>query len=183
MNLQLTAAHPDRSGGIGFLGLCSYAFGPVLFAQGALLSGVIASRILFEGRSLPSFKLECAGLIVFLVTFILGPLLMFTPKLELARRQGFADYGRLASQYVFGFERKWILEGEPDIADLMGAADIQSLADLGNSYGVVDDMRLTPFGWKDVVRLAAVTAAPLIPLSLTMFSLDELVTSLFKMAF
>ena len=65
----------------------------------------------------------------------------------------------------------------------MGTADIQSLADLGNSYGVVDDMRLTPFGWKDVVRLAAVTAAPLIPLSLTMFSLDELVTSLFKMAF
>jgi len=183
LNLQLTAAHPDRSGGIGFLGLCSYAFGPVLFAQGALLSGVIASRILFEGRSLPSFKLECAGLIVFLVMFILGPLLMFTPKLELARRQGFAGYGRLASQYVFGFERKWILEGEPDIADLMGAADIQSLADLGNSYGVVDDMRLTPFGWKDVVRLVAVTAAPLIPLSLTMFSLDELVTSLFKMAF
>jgi hypothetical protein len=73
LNLQLTAAHPDRSGGIGFLGHTSYAFGPILFAQGALLSGVIASRVLFEGRSLISFKMEAAGLIFGMVLVILGP--------------------------------------------------------------------------------------------------------------
>jgi hypothetical protein len=38
LKLQLSAAHPDRAGGIGFLGGSSYAFGPLLFAQGTLLS-------------------------------------------------------------------------------------------------------------------------------------------------
>ena len=52
LNLRLSADHPDRSGGIGFLGECSYAFGPILFAQGVLLSGLIASRVMYEGRSL-----------------------------------------------------------------------------------------------------------------------------------
>ena len=72
LNLRLTGAHPDRAGGIGFLGKSSYAFGPILFAQGALLSGLIASRVLYEGQSLTSFKMEAGGLIAGMVLFILG---------------------------------------------------------------------------------------------------------------
>jgi hypothetical protein len=43
LNLHLTSTHPDRAGGLGFLGKTVYAFGPILFAQGALLSGIIAT--------------------------------------------------------------------------------------------------------------------------------------------
>ena len=56
LRLQLLAAHPDRAGGLGFLGKSSYAFTPLLFAQGALAAGQIAGRIFFEGRSLLSFR-------------------------------------------------------------------------------------------------------------------------------
>jgi hypothetical protein len=41
LNLRLIPTHPDRSAGIGFLGASSYAFGPILFAQGALLAGLL----------------------------------------------------------------------------------------------------------------------------------------------
>ncbi len=183
LNLHLTGAHPDRSGGIGFLGATSYAFGPILFAQGTLLSGMIANRVLYFGQSLVTFKLEAAGLIVALVLLVLGPLVMYAPALERAKRQALAEFGLLANRYVFGFEEKWIRRGAPDTADLLGTGDIQSLADLGNSYSVIADMRLVPFGIKDVTRLAAATAAPLLPLALTTFSLDELVTRLFKVIF
>jgi hypothetical protein len=44
-DLRLLAAHPDRAGGMGFLGVGSYAFAPILFAQGAVLAGLIANRI------------------------------------------------------------------------------------------------------------------------------------------
>ena len=44
-------------------------------------------------------------------------------------------------------------------------------------------MRPVPIGIRDVARLAAATAAPLLPLALTMFSLDELVTRLLKVVF
>jgi hypothetical protein len=63
-------------------------------------------------------------------------------------------------------------------ADLLGASDIQSLADLGSSYQDVSSMRVVPFGRQDVVRLVAVTAAPLLPLAFTTFSLQEMVTRL-----
>ena len=180
LNLHLTAAHPDRAGGIGFLGKSSYAFGPILFAQGAVLSGLIASRVLYEGQSLISFKMDAAGLIGALVLFIVGPLVVFSPQLDRAKRSGSAEYGLLANRYVFGFENKWIRGGAPDMGELLGTGDIQSLADLGNSYSVIGEMRIVPFGILDVTRLAAVTAAPLVPLTLTIFSLEEVLTRLVK---
>jgi hypothetical protein len=183
LNLHLTAAHPDRAGGIGFLGNSSYAFSPILFAQGAILSGLIASRILYEGRSLLSFKMEAAGFIAFFVLCILGPLVVFTPRLTLTKRQGSAEYGLLANRYVFGFEDKWIRGAVPSAEEVLGTGDIQSLADLGNSYSVVREMRIIPFGLEDIARLAGATAAPLLPLTLTVISLEELLSRLVKLIF
>ncbi len=180
LNLHLTAAHPDRTGGIGFLGKSAYAFGPILFAQGALLSGAIANRVLYGGQSLLSFKMEAVGLVAAMVSVVLGPLVMFAPQLDLARRKGAAEYGLLANRYVFGFEEKWIRGGAPEAGELLGTGDIQSLADLGNSYSVVSEMRIVPFGIKEIVRLAAAAAAPLAPLTLTMLSLEEVLTRLFN---
>ena len=180
LNLHLTAAHPDRAGGLGFLGKSTYAFGPILFAQSVVVSGWIASRVLYDGQSLISFKMEAAGLIGLMVLLVIGPLMMFSPQLDRAKRKGSAEYALLANRYVFGFEEKWIRGSAPDISELLGTGDIQSLADLGNSYSVVGEMRIVPFGMTDVARLAVATAAPLIPLTLTVFSLEEVVTRLFK---
>ena len=67
--------------------------------------------------------------------------------------------------------------------ELLGAADIQSLADLGNSYAMVREMRSVPFGMDDITRLAAVTATPLVPLLLTVFSPEELILRIIKIVF
>jgi hypothetical protein len=40
-----------------------------------------------------------------------------------------------------------------------------------------------PFGLKDVARLAAATAVPLVPLTLTIFSSEELAQHLIKILF
>jgi hypothetical protein len=109
-------------------------------------------------------------------------LLMFTPLLEHAQRKGSSEYGLLASRYVFGFEEKWI-KVAPVTSELMGTPDISGLADLGNSYFVVGEMRIVPFGIKDVTRLAAATAAPFLPLSLTVFSVTQVLEFLVKVIF
>ena len=127
-----------------------------------------------------SFKMLAAGWIGAMVLFILGPLVMFTPMMDVAQRKGSAEYGLLASRYVFGFEEKWIRGGAPEMGELLGTGDIQSLADLGNSFSVTREMRIVPFGPADIVRLAGATAAPLVPLTLTMFSFEELATKLIK---
>jgi hypothetical protein len=183
LSLHLVPTHPDRAGGLSFLGKSSYAFGPILFAQGAMLAGLIASRVLYGGENLLSFKMEAVGLIGVFMLFILGPLTVFTPQLGRAKRRGLADYGLLASRYVEEFEKKWVLGSASAHDELLGAADIQSLADLGNSYAVIGEMRAVPFGLQDMTRLAAATAAPLVPLGLMIFSLEELVMRLIKILF
>jgi hypothetical protein len=183
LNLHLVPTHPDRSAGLAFLGKSAYAFGPILFAQGAVLAGMVASRVLYRGESLLGFKLQIAGFVAFFVLVILGPLLMFTPGLARAKRKGLADYGLVAQRYVDGFEQKWVLTDAANAEEILGAADIQSLADLGNSYALVRDMRPVPFGLEDISRLAAATAAPLLPLLLTIVSPEELFMRVIKVVF
>jgi hypothetical protein len=182
LNLRLLPAHPDRAGGIGFLGKSSYAFTPILFAQGTLMAGLIASRILFLGESLMSFKLSVVALVAFFVLVILGPLTVFSPLLERAKRRGLNEYGTLATVYVGDFDEKWVRGGAKG-EEILGTADIQSLADLANSYAVVREMRLVPFALTDVARLAIATAVPALPLLLTIMPLEELVSRLIKIIF
>lgn len=147
-------AHPEHAGGIGFLGRSSYAFSPLLFAQGALLSGVVASRVLFEGQTSPSLKITVGVFVGFFVLAILGPLAMFSPQLARAKRKGLARYGNLANKYVTEFDEKW-LDSDKNDEPILGTPDIQSLADLGNSYAGVREMRIVPFGLRDITRLAS----------------------------
>lgn len=175
LNLHLVPTHPDRCGGLGFLGLASYAYGTLLFAQGAMLAGVIASRVLYHGQKLMSFKLSIGGVIAFFVFAVLCPLFMFSPQMASAKRRGLAEYGQIAQNYVVEFERKWVEHGLAQPGELLGSGDIQSLADLSNSYSIVAEMRQVPIRLNDITRLAAATAAPFVPLLFTVYSLEELV--------
>jgi hypothetical protein len=183
LNLHLVPTHPDRRAGLGFLGRTVYAYSPILFAQGAMLCGLVASRIFYTGAKLVSFKLQIGGFIVVFVFAILGPLLMFTPKMAAAKRKGLADYGLLAQRYVDSFEERWVTAQSETTEQLLGSADIQSLADLGNSFDMVREMRPVPFGVDEITRLAVVTAAPLFPLLLTIFSPEELITRVIRVLF
>lgn len=182
IELNLVPTHPDRCGGLSFLGKSSYAYAPILFAQGAILAGIVADRVLYGGESLKSFEFQIGGFIVFFVFVVLGPLLMFSLRMAHTRRKGLADYGLFAQRYVESFDQKWV-RGPAPSAELLGTGDIQSLADLGNSYDIVREMRVVPFGLQDVSRLAIATAAPLSPLLLTIFSVEELISRIIKVVF
>ena len=80
------------------------------------------------------------------------------------------------------FDQKW-LRSKVNDEKLLGTGDIQSLADLGNSFAVVREMRTVPFVTDDVIRLLVATVAPLVPLLLTIMSLDQLVTQAIKIIF
>jgi hypothetical protein len=174
--------HSDRTGGIGFLGESSYAFAPIVFAQSAVLAGVILGRVLYAGERLISFKVTIAILIAFFVLMVLMPLTVFTMKLLSARRRGLRQYGTLGTSYVSAFEEKWA-QGGAKGESILGTSDIQSLADLANSYSIVREMHLVPFSLKHVVRLTVIGGMPMAALLLTSMSLEELVDRLIKVIF
>jgi hypothetical protein len=183
IELALTPTHPDRCGGLGFLGSIIYAFSPVLLAQGTVMAGMMANRIFYAGATLPEFKVELIGLVAVMLFAILGPLLVFSMKLEAAKRTGLREYGTLAQRYVREYDAKWLRGGAPPDEPLVGSADIQSLADLGNSFDVIKEMRFVPFSLQTVLQLALTTLVPVLPLTLTMISLEELLERLLKAVF
>ena len=183
LDLNLIPTHADRTGGLGFLGTSTTAFAPVLIAQGAMLAGLIASQIFHAGHALPEFKVQIVGFLAFFVVITLIPITVFAPDLAEAKRSGLAKLGRLASRYSGGFEGKWFRADAPGEGELLGSGDIQSLADLANSFSVVQEMRLVPFGWRDVTRLAIVTMTPFLPLLLTVFSLEDFANYVLKAIF
>ena len=183
IKLSLVPTHPDRVAGLGFLSIIVFAFIPLLLAHGVLLAGVLANRIYHLGAKLPDFMLDVLLLVAFLVFVTLGPLLVFASQLARAKRIGIREYGTLAERYVRQFDAKWLRGGAPFNEPLVGTGDIQSLADLGNSYEVVRTMRVAPFGKETIIQLAAVTVAPIAPLLLTMMPLEELLKKLLGIIF
>lgn len=183
MELSVVPTHPDRCGGLGFLGSVARMFSPLLLAQGVALAGLIANRIFYAGARLPDFKVELIGLVAVLVLGILGPLLVFSPQLAAAKRKGLREYGGLAQRYVREYDQKWLRGGAPPDEQLLGSADIQSLADLGNSFEVVQGMKFAPFTSRTVLELVVITLLPVLPLTLTMIPLEELLDRLIKVVF
>jgi len=179
--LRLNALHPDRAAGLGFLGNSVFAFAPVLLAQTVLLSAVIMSHIWHQGAVLPDFKLEIVGIVAFLLILVLMPLTFFAMQLARARRAGWREYGALGSRYVESFQQKWLAGAAPENEPLIGSADIQSLADLANSFEVVKEMDALPFNKNTVLGLAIVIVLPLLPLTLTMIPLDQMIDSAIKL--
>jgi len=85
--------------------------------------------------------------------------------------------------WLRGLGQKWLRGGVPAGGAFVGSADIQSLADLGNSFEIVRRMGLVPFTKSNVIQLAEFTLLPLLPLALTMVSLEELLGRLRKVVF
>ena len=183
IELSLVATHPDQAGGLSFISGQIYAFSVLAVAHGALLAGNLANRIFFVGAALTQFKVEIASMLIFLLCVVLGPLLVFAPQLARTKRQGLREYGTLAARYVREFDAKWLRGGAPPDESLVGSGDIQSLADLAGGYEVVRSMHLVPIKRDDVLRLAVATLAPIVPLALTMMSLEDLLKALFGVLF
>jgi hypothetical protein len=183
IGLSLVPTHPDRIGGLGFLSNIVFAFTLLAVAHGALLAGNLANRIFYLGAALPEYKIEIAVVVIFLLCVVLGPLLVFSPQLAQAKRTGLREYGTLAERYVREFDAKWLRGGAPAGAPLVGSADIQSLADLANSFEVVRTMQIAPITRDAFLRLVAATLVPVVPLLLTMMPLEELLKRLLGILF
>jgi hypothetical protein len=179
LDLNLVPTHPDRAGGLGFLSNALFAFIPLAAAFGAMLAGSLAARIFYSGAKLPEFKMQIAAAVIALVVIFVGPLLVFAPRIAQTKRRGLLEYGAVAQRYVREFDAKWLRGGAPAGEPLVGSADIQSLADLANSFEVIRTMRMAPVAMQDILRLAVSALVPIAPLLLTVMPLEELLKLVF----
>jgi hypothetical protein len=175
LDLRLPPAHPDLAAGLGSFGEAHLTLAPLSVGVSTVLAATFAEDILYAGADVSRFALPLAGAICATVSLIVAPLLTFAPRLIRLRQDGLLEYGTLAADYVHAFDDKWIRQKAWQREPMLGSADVQSLADLANSFDLVRSMRFVPFSLFQVLLVVGAAALPALPLALFIVPADELI--------
>jgi hypothetical protein len=180
LDLQLFPTHPDEAGGLGFVGETQRFFGIILFALSIGTVGVVANNIVYDKVPLQNFTAAIAVYVIAAVLIIVAPLVIFSGTLLRTKRIGLHQYGMLATAYTGLFQKKWIEHDNPGNEPLLGTGDLQSLADLGNSFALIEKMKPLPIDFRTLLHLVAASLLPVAPLLLAVMPLKDILKLLFK---
>jgi hypothetical protein len=179
LDLELTPTHPDRAGGLGFIGWGLVSFSTVVIAFATVCSAGFADEILHKGESLESLKYHVGLFIICALVIVHLPLLAFLHCLMRCRLDGLLEFGALAWRHDQAFDEKWIKNRSKERDEtLLGSADIQSLADIAMCYEHVERMWPIPFDPKAFAILVLAALVPMIPLLGTKIPLTEIFAKL-----
>lgn len=179
LDLRCVATHPDTAAGLGFLMYAQTWFGIVAFTASCVAAAGFADEMVYHGQTLDGLKFLIAAFCVLMVALFAAPLLVMTPKLILVKESGLSEYGDLGSAYVHEFDQKWVRHQNPDDA-LLGTGDIQSLADLYNSFTVVRGMRVVLWSKGLLLGLAVSVVLPMLVLIVAVTPVDQLLRTVLK---
>ena len=174
LDLKLTPTHPDRAGGLGILQMGQTSLAPLVFSVAAVLSASLAFSMHHGDLTLPASAPTICVFAVLALLFIIGPLFVFVPKLVGAKRKGLVEYGDLADDLFGAFDAKWIRKSDEEQRKLLGDPDPSSLSDFGYAYEIVTEMRIVPFGRRNLTAVAIAILIPFVPLLLVEHSVKEI---------
>jgi hypothetical protein len=177
-SLSLNGLHPDRTCGLKFVLAPIDAFAFLVSAISVVAAASWLMPIL-NGKPLQSFV---PTFIIFVVTAIVvawGPLLLFSRQIYNTRSQTYAAYTAFAHEYVADFRMRW-LNPERHKSEVLGTADLQSLADLGNSFAAPDETRILPLSGRVLVTLVVAALWPMLPLVIVVIPFSQLLAHLGK---
>jgi hypothetical protein len=167
--------HPDRAGGLAFLGEAQASFGVLVFAFGVQLSCLAADSVVFRGVDLMAYRGQLVAFLVTSVLVLLLPLLVFTPKLTRARDEHLvvlSGHGYRGAEYV---GRR--LESGTWGSDVP-TVEISGLTDFGALYENARLMRPVPIDLRDVIMLVLAAVTPFLPLIFLVMPAREVVRAL-----
>lgn len=170
--LQLTAMHPDRAGGLIFLGLFPGIFMGFVFALSCVVASSLLKSIALWAPSQQFIWLAISGWVLLMVLVFLAPLLFFSIPLFRVREQALIEYGRLAQVHHQAFHTTWV-SGDRNPEDLLGSPDLSSAADINACVQAVLSMRFMPLDWASVLQVLVAAMAPFLVVVASQIPLKE----------
>jgi hypothetical protein len=178
LDLELTPTHPDRAGGLGFLGWGMASFALVLLAISSVLSSSLAREIIHKGVPLTILKYHVIIFVVLSLAILYAPLVVFTGRMARCRFRGLLDFGTLIWTHDHEFDEKWIKKPGIKGESLLGNRDVASLGAVARAFEHVDHMGLIPFDKKAFVVVLLAAILPMVPLLGTTVPLAEILRAL-----
>ena len=176
MKVRIVASHPDKAGGLGFLGQSLRGFPILALALGTAIAGTLANLVMHDERASTSLTPVVVATMVFILLICAGPLLTFIKPMREAQDDAELTYGALATSLGERFEDRWLGKSGGLGDEALGVPDFSSTADLYSVAGKVDEMRPIPIQLKDFIPLLAATVLPFLPILLRQVSFDEVLT-------
>ncbi len=167
-DLRLVATHPDRCGGLAFIGQYPKTYLLFVFAISTVVAATVLKQVVFGGASLMAFKFAWIGMILFLLAAFAAPLFFFAPLLVGLKRRGLSTYGALVSRHNLAFEARWIPGSASEGSDdPLGSPDMSSLADLAAGYELVKNMRAAPLTKESLMPVLIAALIPIMAVAAT----------------
>ena len=180
LDLQLDAAHPDGFGGLGFLGLSLRTFKEAAFAISTAFAGALATVVLLTHAKVSSYKYEIGAVVLMTTTVFTGPLLFFYGALVRTKSRDVLRYWALWQAQHRQFRQKW-LNGPPEHADMLSVPDFSEATDLSQILERVGQVKLVPFGRKQIQPLIIAALMPFLAVLLLEFPFEEILKQVLKM--
>jgi hypothetical protein len=178
LDLQVVPTHPDRHGGLGFLGMSSIALAPSVFVAAAAIGGMWRVQILRHGEHLMNFKFPAIALVGVMLIIAFGPLVFFIPRLSKLRREGILQYGILGQIHSTEFHQKWVLHRAGHEEEFLAAPEISALIDFESSFENIEKLQPFPFDKGAFAAVILSIAAPMLPVVLAEIPLVEVLKGL-----
>ncbi len=178
LDLQIVPTHPDRHGGLGFLGMSPVAIAPTVFVASAAIGATWRAEILRGGMHLMDFKVPAAILATVLLLVTFGPLIFFVPRLAQLRRQGILQYGILGQIHSTEFHQKWVLHGKGHEEEFLTAPEISALIDFESSFENVEKLQPFPLDKGAFTAILASIGVPMLPVVLSEIPLVQVLKGL-----
>ena len=160
--LRLSPAHPDKAGGLGFLGIPPAPFLHVVLAMAIIFATTIAERIFWFHERLIQFYPVMIGFVVLSIVINVLPLVVFTKPMVSQYRKGIYEYSSLIKAHHHFFDQKWLENN--DVLPLLGSQDASSTTDLNSTFDTVMSMQVVPFNLKTMLSTIVIAVLPMLPL-------------------
>lgn len=175
--LRIIPQHPDKSGGLGFLGESPLPFGIFTFSLSIVFSAMLAERVLYQNLNLQEHYPLIGVFVSICVLINVVPLLTFIKPLSAARTKGINDYHALVAEHHLNFEDKWVANRSEKRDELLGSPDVSSAADVQMVYESIKNMTIFPFNIKTMLITVVISLLPLVGV----FALQFPVVDILKM--
>ncbi len=180
--LNLNPTHPDKAGGIGFLGEPPAPFSSITMTFGIVISAIIASRVLFYKENLADYYFVIGIFIVICILINILPLLIYFKILRITRIKGIFEYSALIHRHHVQFKEKWFKTPSTDEL-LIGNPDISSMCDFTPVYESIENMHPFPFDLKIMLSTIVISLLPLLPLIALVMPITDLLKVLAGLLF
>jgi hypothetical protein len=183
LDLRLIPVHPDRTGGLLFVGYSVRAFSIVALPIGTVGAGSVANSVLRNGVQGFADGMVIVVMLVTVLVMFVAPLLVFTESLQRAWRRGVFSYGALAARVGEEFERKWFAADAKVGEAALEAPDFSAATDLYQVASNINGMRFVPIDWASLLLLIVSVLVSLVPVVLLAIPADRLAAVLKSLLF